>query len=444
MNKSLNEYDTIVAISTPRGHSGIGVIRISGPAALEIATQIFRLSPPVSEFSHRIAVYGRLVDPYTQKILDDGLAIFFKGPVSYTGEDVIELSLHGSPVVLDAAVRLAIRCGARPAAKGEFTRRAFLAGKLDLLQAEAVIDLIESRSLAAAEEARCRLDKSLSSEILALSNGLKDVLAELEAHMDFDEDEEYPLPDPNLRLVGMITKIEDLKRGFESGRMRREGIRVVISGKPNVGKSTLFNALVRSDRVIVTPYPGTTRDTVDDCVVWDGIAFLLSDTAGLRENPDPIESEGIRRTHGRIQEADVVVAVIDGSCPPDEEDRRVLVACQGKKTVLIFNKMDLGLVNSSGQFLSPDSFYLRLSAKTGEGVDALEKCLSDIGRELLESGEHGGVSFSMPTATGISGKAHQDNNGHFTQARENSSGNNLVGASQCPLLSGRDYRRESR
>jgi tRNA modification GTPase len=392
MNKFPDEYDTIVAVSTPRGYSGIGVIRMSGPSALDILTRIFKVSSAGFSYRHRVAAHGHLIDPDAGKALDDGVAVFFKGPASYTGDDLVELSLHGNPLILDTAVRLAIRNGARLAAKGEFTRRAFLAGKLDLLQAEAVIDLIESKSLAAAQDARSRLDKSLSSEIILLSDSIKDLLATLEAYMDFDEDEEESEPDPHFQLTEIARKIEGLKRTVESGRMRMKGIRVVISGKPNVGKSTLFNALVRSDRAIVTPHPGTTRDIVDHHIVLDGIAFLLSDTAGLRENPDPIEQEGILRSRASIAEADLVLAVIDGSLPPDEQDRTVLALSEAKRSVIVFNKTDLGLIHELMEGMGSTSRTIPLSAKTGEGIDTLEKQLVDVGRQLVETGEHGGLS----------------------------------------------------
>jgi tRNA modification GTPase len=393
MSAFIHESDTIVAVSTPRGYSGIGVIRISGPESLHILRRIFRASGPACQFPDRHAVRGKVLDPDTEKVHDDGLAIFMKGPNSYTGEDVVELCLHGNPLILDTAVRWAIRFGARLAGRGEFTRRAFLAGKLDLIQAEAVIDVIESKNLSAAEEARARLDGSSSAEICEISDGLKDVLAELEAHMDFDEDDEDPPPDPHTRLARTITRIQALKRMIESGRMRREGIRVVISGKPNVGKSTLFNALVRSDRVIVTPYPGTTRDAVDDYLVLDDIAFLLCDTAGIRDNPDPVEEEGIKRTRERIRGADVVVVVLDGSALPNDEDRNVLTACRGKRTLLVLNKMDLGLVVApQDQTLCLGCATVPLSAKTGKGIGSLESRLTEIGLELLESDVHGGLS----------------------------------------------------
>lgn len=385
--------ETIVAVSTPRGYSGIGVIRISGPESLQILRKMFVVSGPGCQFPDRHAVRGKVIDPETEAAYDDGLAIFMKGPNSYTGEDVVELCLHGNPLILDTAVKWAVRCGARQAGKGEFTRRAFLAGKLDLIQAEAVIDLIESKNLTAVDEARARLDGSSSTEICTISNCLKDILAELEAHMDFDEDDEAPPPDPHARLAQIVAGIRDLKHTVESGRMRREGISVVISGKPNVGKSTLFNALVRSDRVIVTPYPGTTRDAVDDYLVLDDIAFLLCDTAGIRDNPDPVEEEGIRRTRDRIRGADVVIVVLDGSAPLDDEDRNVIAACRGNKALVVLNKMDLGLVvDPQDQAICLGCATVPLSAKTGKGLDSLETRLREIGLELLGSDMHGGLS----------------------------------------------------
>jgi len=382
-------FDTIVAISTPPGYSGIGVIRMSGPASLAILRRAFIPAGRRGDFPDRVAVYGALVDPAHGTRLDQGLALVMRAPSSYTGEDVVELSLHGSPVVLDLALRLLIRLGARPAAQGEFTRRAFLAGKLDLVQAEAVIDLIEARTPSAAEEAQSRLEKVLSGEIQAVSNALKDIIADVEAHIDFDEDDELTpcRPEPPIRdVLGQMARLAD---GARSGRIRREGVRAVIVGKPNVGKSTLFNALVKSDRVIVTPYPGTTRDPVDEIVLLSGMSFVLFDTAGIREDPDPIEEEGIGRTLRMVEQADLLVAVVDGTRLPDREDARVVAACGNKPTIMVLNKTDLGLaVDPADSGLFPSVPHrVPLSAMTGEGLAELESILSGLGREFL-GGSH--------------------------------------------------------
>jgi tRNA modification GTPase len=383
MEKSVhNLNDTIVALSTPRGYSGIGVIRLSGPDAIPMLKRIFRHGR--ADFPDRKAVYGEIVNPANDKAFDDGIAVVMRGPSSYTGEDVVELSLHGSPVVLDAAVRMIIELGARLAARGEFTRRAFLSGRMDLIQAEAVIDLIESRSRIGVEQARSRLDRTLSKEVHEISNALKDILAELEAYIDFDEDDLEPPPEIEGPLREVFSKMEKLGSNSEKGRISRDGANTVISGKPNVGKSTLFNALMRIDRMIVTPYPGTTRDPVDDYLLLDGMAFRLWDTAGIREDAEPVEEEGIRRSRARLDDADVILAVLDGSAAPDEEDAAVLDAGRGREMIVVLNKADLGLaIDPKGQSLGlKDVPLVAISAKTGEGLDSIERLLVEIGSKL--------------------------------------------------------------
>jgi tRNA modification GTPase len=324
-----------------------------------------------------------------------------KGPSTYTGEDVVELSLHGSPLVLDMVVRFIVRLGARPAMRGEFTRRAFLSGRLDLLQAEAVIDLIEAASPLAAEEARARLDRSLSRRIREISDGLIDLLAELEAYIDFDEDEVVPPPDPVPLLQDLLARMNAFKKESETGRIARHGLRTVITGKPNVGKSTLFNTLLRTERTIVTPYPGTTRDTVDESLILGNLAFLLCDTAGIRANPDPIEEEGIRRTRTKIMESDLVIALLDGSSELDHEDETVLQACKRKDTLIVVNKADLGLV------LDPDTGIpesvpgrrLTISAKTGQGMDELRRAIAEAGEKRVLTGA--GDTFGSLNSRGL-------------------------------------------
>jgi len=365
---------------------------MSGPQARSILARVFRPVSSQGSFPDRRAMYGRVLDPEHDKVLDDGLAVFMPGPSTYTGEDVVELSLHGSPVLLDMALETLLKQGARLAARGEFTRRAFLAGKLDLAQAEAVIDLIEASSAAGAAEARRRLDKTLSREIRVISDSIKDLLSEMEASIDFDEEDESPMPDPEPDLRRIGRKIENLRRNAQIARIHRQGINTVIVGKPNVGKSTLFNALLKIDRAIVTPHPGTTRDPVEESLRVGGSCFVLCDTAGIRLNPDPVEAEGIHRTRARISGADLVVAMLDGSAAFDREDHEVLAACEGKQTLIVLNKADLGLKMNPEEIRSsrPAVARVSISAKSGQGMNKLMDILRQIGEDKTQvrAGDH--------------------------------------------------------
>lgn len=382
--------DTIAALSTAPGYSGIGVIRISGPDSIPIIDRVFKpAGAGGNKFPDRKAIYGRFVSPQGGNTLDDGVVIVMRGPNSYTGEDVVEISLHGSPVILDQALNTILTNGARLATRGEFTRRAFLNSRLDLVQAEAVIDLIMASTLSAVEEARSRLDRKLSNEVLSIIRTLTDIIAELEADIEFAEDMETLPSLPQSSLMDVQTKMRRLLQSADSGRYRSEGLRVAIVGKPNVGKSTLFNALLGEERMIATPHPGTTRDAVSETIFIKGISFVICDTAGLRENPEPVEKEGIRRTLNWIERSDLVLVVMDVSAPMDDYDRWVFDSCKDAKKMLVFNKTDLPAASiRPDPYVEPDSTVTYVSAKTGVGIDSLMDVLFEQGSAILSSSEY--------------------------------------------------------
>jgi len=279
-------------------------------------------------------------------------------------------------VILDQALKAILTNGARLATRGEFTRRAFLNSRLDLVQAEAVIDLIMASTPSAVEEARSRLDSKLSHEVQSIIGTLTDIIAELEADIEFAEDMETVPSLPQSALMDVQTKMRRLLQSADSGRYRSEGLRVAIVGKPNVGKSTLFNALLGEERMIATPHPGTTRDAVSETIVIKGISFVICDTAGLRENPEPVEEEGISRTLNWIERSDLVLLVMDVSVPMDDYDRWAYDSCKDAKKMLVFNKTDLPAASiRPGPYVEPDSTVTYVSAKTGVGIDSLMDAL---------------------------------------------------------------------
>lgn len=391
MSNTEYENDTIVAQSSPPGRSGVGLIRVSGPHSVDIINSIFKSrSGSEIRLHERRATYGFVIHPESGRLIDDCLAVLMPGPGSYTGEDVVELSLHGSPVILNETINLVISLGARLAQRGEFTRRAFLSGRMDLIQAEAVVELIEAETAQQADDARMRIDKRLSGEISSLSSGLKDIGAEIEAFLDFDDDEEGVAPHPIDSLSGIHQQMGDLLKSADSGRFARRGLTAVIVGKPNVGKSTLFNLLLGSDRMITSPTPGTTRDPVSEKANINGISIRLGDTAGIRQKPDPLEEQGISRTLEWLDKSDMVLLVTDASSPLDPDDIKLLESVGTKPGLVVINKIDI----ESGQFHIPEPLQashevVRISAREGWGVDELKSAIS-----LLAESIHGSVDFS--------------------------------------------------
>ncbi len=336
----MNVRDTIVAISTPVGRAGIGVVRLSGEQSRPIAEKIlrFRREPKwvswACEFAELIDEHGGLVD---QVVVG-----FFENPKSYTAEDIVEISCHGAPIVLRFCVERAVKAGARLAEPGEFTLRAYLNGRLDLPQAEAVRDLIEATTLYQARVAVQQAEGSVSRRIRPIKERLLELIALLEAGIDFAEDDvSVASPDDILRRIDDIeTGLRSLVRSFAAGRLVHQGLTLAIAGRPNVGKSSLFNCLLEQDRAIVTEVPGTTRDLVSETTSLDGIPVKLVDTAGIRESDDLVEGLGIERSYGAMADADLTLLVFDLSAELTGEDRLLMEKLADRKPLLVGNKSD--------------------------------------------------------------------------------------------------------
>ena len=369
--------DSIVAVATPPGRGGIGVVRISGPTSHEIANLILDCCGPLEARRATLTRVRAAGQEGPGETLDEVVATYFSAPRSYTGEHVVEISAHGSPVVLQAIVGSAIEAGARLAEPGEFTLRAFLNGKRDLIQAEAVADLIAAATPLQARVAFDQLEGTLTQRIAAIDAELFDLVARLEASLDFpDEGYHFIEPAETARRVGcVVARLDRLLGGARRGRMIREGATVVVAGRPNVGKSSIFNALAGADRAIVTPIAGTTRDLVAEQIDIDGLAITLVDTAGWRETLDPVEHEGVTRAERAREVADLLVLVLDRSEPLEVDDERLLAQTEGRRRIVVANKADLPAaldvtINEVGA-----SGLLSVSAKTGAGVDELRRAI---------------------------------------------------------------------
>ncbi len=370
--------DTIVAIATPLGVGGLGVVRLSGPNAVAIASALLPSSREIFLKAQSHTLHHAWIERNGQRI-DEVVAALFRAPRSYTGEDVVELSCHGSPAVLKEVVKLAEQGGARMAGPGEFTQRAYLNGKMDLIQAEAVSDLIHAHSKSARAAATSQLEGTLSAKIKTLRSLLVDLLAPLEANLDFAEEDIPGLaPEEALTTIEAVqSDIEHLLATRLRGKIIRDGVRVAIVGKPNVGKSSLFNALLAQDRAIVTDIPGTTRDTLDETMDWEGTAVVLTDTAGIRDTTDVIEEHGTRRAKQARELAHVVLFVVDGSAPLAADDEKIARELLGKKAVVALNKRDLRAALDSAAVLKHLQLEhaVSISAKTGAGLTELQKAV---------------------------------------------------------------------
>jgi tRNA modification GTPase len=389
----MTETDTIAAIATPPGEGGVGIVRISGSNVWNIADQMFHSLEKPSAKEGGTFVFGKVADGSGNEI-DEGLCLIFRAPRSYTGEDTVEIQGHGGSVVLRKILRRALEAGARMAEPGEFTKRAFLNGKMDLVQAEAVADLIHARSDRAAKAALEQLDGSLSGQFNQLYDQLVDIAADLETTLDFAEDE---LPDevfPTLgrKLGESFQTLEALLSTWDEGRLLRDGARVVIMGRPNAGKSTLFNALLGQDRAIVTNIAGTTRDVIEEGVVLDGIPLRILDTAGLREAECEIEREGIRRARAHAGTADLMVYLVDSSVPMSIEDEEHLRHLDAHRTIVVLNKSD----RRSADFRLPFAGLNPVDAALVDGAG-----LAEIKRAVAVKLE-GGINMAAPVHAVIS------------------------------------------
>jgi tRNA modification GTPase len=356
--------DTIVAIATPPGRGGLGVVRISGSAAASIASCLARRRT----FEPRHATLARIVDEHGG-VIDETIVTFFPAPHSYTGEDVIELSAHGSPVVLDAIVRAALAAGARVANPGEFTLRAYLNGRMNLLQAEAVSDLIDAVTPLQARVAFDQLQGTLTARLAGMEARLLDLIARLEASLDFpDEGYHFITRGESSREIGaIVSALDALLADAKRGRMIREGLTAVVVGRPNAGKSSLFNRLAGSDRAIVTEIPGTTRDLLTERVDIGGVPFTLVDTAGVHgEAADAIEEEGIARARQAREVADVLIVVLDGSAPLADSDHELLASTAGRPRVVVASKADL-----PARWNACEAGAMPVSSLTDAGIDRL-------------------------------------------------------------------------
>jgi tRNA modification GTPase len=362
--------DTIVAIATPPGRGGLGVIRISGSDAERIARALVGRAKPLTPRTATFATVEFGTSRQFQRMGDQVVLTYFVAPASYTGEDIVEISAHGSPVVLNAILRAAIDAGARLAEPGEFTLRAFLNGKVDLIQAEAVADLIDAVTPLQARAAFDQLEGTLTQQINAIDQELFDVIAKLEASLDFpDEGYHFVAPtEARESIAKVIAKIEGLLAQAKRGRLIREGAQVAIVGAPNVGKSSLFNALLNTNRAIVTAIPGTTRDLLTERADIGGLSLALIDTAGVRETSDVVEQEGVARARGTIDVADLTIVMLDRSRPLSQDDRDLLEASASRRRVIVLNKSDLPS-GVGDNFSCPEA--IAISARTGEGIDAL-------------------------------------------------------------------------
>ncbi|MDO9514583.1 MAG: tRNA uridine-5-carboxymethylaminomethyl(34) synthesis GTPase MnmE [Syntrophales bacterium] len=369
--------DTIAAIATPPGVGGIGIVRVSGPGAEEICRILFKSAASGESLTSHHLYHGDIISPETGGTIDEVLIALMKGPHSYTGEDVLEIHCHGGRLILQTVLNEVIKAGGRPAQPGEFTKRAYLNGRMDLSQAEAVMDMITARTDRGRALALAGLKGRLSEALRPIRSDLIDILSSLESTIDFNEEDISDLPAPTTpnNIENIITRITGILATYQEGKLFRDGLNVVITGRPNVGKSSLLNRLLGERRAIVTPIPGTTRDFIEETISIGGIPVTLTDTAGVRKSSEAIEQEGIAFVWEKALAADMVIILIDGSVPLTEEDAEVIDRNREKQVLLAVNKSDLPRKVTNVQLgeLMPGVEPLWISAKYGDGIAELKK-----------------------------------------------------------------------
>ena len=374
--------DTIAAISTPIGVGGIGIIRVSGKETIEIVDKVFRAANKKSlkEVDSHTFTYGHIVSD-SGKVLDEVLIMLMKGPRTFTREDIIEINCHGGPVPLNAVLMEVIKAGARMADNGEFTKRAFLNGRIDLAQVEAIMDIIESKTELSLSQAVGQLEGNLSKKIKEYQDTLIQVIARIEVSIDYPEyDDDEPITnDFETELKDLLEELRELLRTADTGKMIREGVKTAIVGRPNVGKSSLLNALLEENKAIVTDIPGTTRDVVEAYLNIDGIPFQLLDTAGIRETEDIVEKIGVERSKSSIEEADLVLMLVDSHVGLLDKDQEILEQVKNKHVIYIFNKTDLE--NNITQEMLETHFrmgeVIKVSAKEQSGLNELRQAMKN-------------------------------------------------------------------
>ncbi len=404
--------DTIAALATPVGESGVGIIRLSGPQAIEIAAQMYRGKDALRTAASHTVHYGYVYNVQTAQKIDEALFLLMRAPHSFTGEDVAEIQCHGGMVVLREVLELAFSLGARPADRGEFSKRAFLHGRLDLAQAESIMDLVQAKCERGAHLALSQLEGALSAMIRDLRAELMELIAFLQADIDYPDDdiERLDVAEQAARAASIRQTIREALARAEQGKLVRDGLEVVIAGRPNVGKSSLLNALAGQERAIVTDIPGTTRDAIEVQMSLDGILLRITDTAGLRETDNPVEQIGVERTGQLLKRADLVLFVADGTFPPTEEDAEILRGLREKEVLYLLNKADLGISDvrlrqweqqiaavvgqknteadgSEKEETFREKMFL-ISARTGEGIPRLEQAVKQLFfTGVLETGD---------------------------------------------------------